>query len=227
MPPPKPVIPPAAKPKYGNVFDAWNSSSTGHQRAENKAGGSTGWRMSRTAKLVNQFKGGAGGGKRTADLIGAGAKDYDEKLKAVVPKDVRERASWSIGDMVAASQVTKPGRELTAEEKLNLKRKREDDEKEEERKSRKVERKIFEGLVIYINGSTHPFISDHRLKHVLAENGAKVSIQLGRKSVTHVVLGTPANGAGVGAGGGLAGGKMQKEIMKIGGRSIKYVGVEW
>lgn len=162
-------------------------------------------------------------------MIGAGAKDYDDQLKAVVPKEVRERASWGIGDMAATSQVTKPVEEKgrTLEEKVNMKRKREDDEKEEERKARKVERKIFDGLVIYINGSTHPMISDHRLKHVLAENGGKVSIHLGRKSVTHVVLGTPTNGVGIGAGGGLSGGKMQKEISKIGGRGIKYVGVEW
>lgn len=228
MPPPKSVIQPAAKPRYGNVFDAWNSSATGHQRAENKAGSSTGWRVSRTTKLANQFKGGPGGGKRTSDLVGAGAKDYDENLKAIVSKEVRERAAWGIGDMVSASQVANPKAEkaLTSEEKLNLKRKREDDEKEEARKTKKVERKIFDGLVIYINGSTHPHISDHRLKHVLAENGARVSIHLGRKSVTHVILGKP-NGGTSGAGGGLAGGKMQKEISKVGGRGIKYVGVEW
>lgn len=102
------------------------------------------------------------------------------------------------------------------------------DEKEEERQAKKVGRKIFDGLVIYINGSTHPLISDHRLKHVWAENGGKVSIHLGRKVVTHVVLGTPnGNGAGAGAGGGLAAGKMQREIAKVRGKGIKYVGVEW
>ena len=36
MPPSKSTIPKAAEPAlYGGAFDPWNSSSTGHQRAEN------------------------------------------------------------------------------------------------------------------------------------------------------------------------------------------------
>jgi hypothetical protein len=88
---------------------------------------------------------------------------------------------------------------------------------------------IFSGLVIYINGSTHPLISDHKLKHLLAENGARISIHLGRRQVTHVILGKPCDNtkAGSGAGGGLAASKIQKEIKRVGGCGIKYVGVEW
>jgi len=59
MAPPKSAIPPAAKPKHHAFFDPWNSSSTGHQRAENKAGASSGWRLSRTAKLSVQFRSGS------------------------------------------------------------------------------------------------------------------------------------------------------------------------
>lgn len=81
--------------------------------------------------------------------------------------------------------------------------------------------------MIYVNGSTHPVISDHKLKHVLAENGGRLSIHLGRKQVTHVILGKPSGGAHSGSGGGLAGGKMEKEIRKVGGKGLKYVGVEW
>lgn len=80
---------------------------------------------------------------------------------------------------------------------------------------------IFDGLTVYVNGSTHPLISDHKLKRVLLENGASMAMHLGRRRVTHVVLGRP------GAGGGLAGGKMDKEIRRGGGGGIKYVGVEW
>jgi hypothetical protein len=85
---------------------------------------------------------------------------------------------------------------------------------------------IFDNLVIYVNGSTHPIISDHKLKHLLAENGARMALHLGRRQVTHVILGRPAAGS-VGAGGGLAGGKLEKEIRRVGGVGVKYVGVEW
>lgn len=56
-------------------FDPWNSSSTGHQRAENWLSGSTLWRTSRNLKLGEQFKGGRHGGKRIADTVGAGSDD--------------------------------------------------------------------------------------------------------------------------------------------------------
>lgn len=92
--------------------------------------------------------------------------------------------------------------------------------------STSTSRKIFDGLVIYVNGSTHPLISDHKLKHLLAQNGARMSIHLGRRQVTHVILGKPS-GPNSGAGGGLAGGKLEKEIRRVGGCGVKYVGVEW
>lgn len=100
MPLHKSIIPPAAQPKLGDHFDAWNSSSTGHQRAENKLGGSIGWRQSRSSKLSYQFKSGGTGGKRISDKVGAGSENWDEKAKALIPKDVRERARLSVGDML-------------------------------------------------------------------------------------------------------------------------------
>jgi hypothetical protein len=102
MPPHKSEVLPAAEPKFGDHFDAWNSSSTGHQRAENKLGGSTGWRMSRNQKLASQFKSGGTGGKRISDTVGAGSEDWDEKAKALIPKDIRERAKLSVADMVVS-----------------------------------------------------------------------------------------------------------------------------
>jgi hypothetical protein len=89
------------------------------------------------------------------------------------------------------------------------------------------QRGIFSGCVVYVNGSTYPLVSDHKLKHILRENGAQMSLHLGRRKVTHVILGRPAGGAAKGAGGGLAGGKMDREIRKIGGAAVRYVGVEW
>lgn len=56
-------------------FDPWNSSSTGHQRAENRLSTSSSWRVSRSLKLREQFKAGRGGGKRVADTVGAGRDD--------------------------------------------------------------------------------------------------------------------------------------------------------
>jgi hypothetical protein len=113
---------------------------------------------------------------------------------------------------------------LTSEEQLMAQREKEDDLKEQEKLNK--QKGVFDGLVIYINGSTHPLVSDHKLKHLLAENGARMSLHLGRRQVTHVILGTPA-GAGIGAGGGLSGTKMEKEIRRVGGCGVKYVGVEW
>jgi hypothetical protein len=60
---------------------------------------------------------------------------------------------------------------------------------------------------------------------MLAAHGAKHSIALGRRSVTHVLLGT-ANVKG-GAGGGLAASKIQREILKSGGKAVKFITAEW
>ncbi|PBP17558.1 BRCA1 C Terminus domain-containing protein [Diplocarpon rosae] len=221
MPPPKSTIPAAAQPKFAVHFDAWNSSSTGHQRAENPLSRSTGWRKSRNVKLSNQFNSGGTGGQEILDQLGAGSKEWDGKAKAVIPKDVRERARVSVADMITRKgPVT-----LSSEEQLMAQRKRDDDLKDKGRLSRK--KGIFDGLVIYVNGSTYPLISDHKLKHVLAENGGKMSLHLGRRQVTHVILGKPSGTLGMGAGGGLSGTKLEREIRKVGGCGVKYIGVEW
>lgn len=172
-----------------------------------------------------------------SDAVGAGSQDWDPALKAIVPPELRSRAKSSVMDMLAKPGTMKQGLssaprdshsgqgqgDPTAEENLSRRRKAEDESRQEEQAQ---PRKIFDGVVVYVNGSTHPIISDHRLKHVLAEHGARMSIHLGRRQVTHVILGRPAGGGG-GAGGGLAGGKLQKEIQKVGGAAVKFVGVEW
>jgi hypothetical protein len=114
----------------------------------------------------------------------------------------------------------------TAEERLALSRKAEDEAREEEKAKRAQERRFFDGVVVYVNGSNHPLVSDHKLKHLLSEHGARMSLHLGRRQVTHVILGKPSRPSG-GAGGGLAGGKLEKEIRRVGGCGIKFVGVEW
>lgn len=254
-PPPKPTLPKAAEPKYGRNFDPWNSVALGHQRAETK--GPQGWRDNRTWKLQNQLAGGHSGGDRLSDRVGAGSEDFDEQRQVLVPKEVRARAANSVMDMLRKpgtmsqggsssrpvskspqKQLFKEGKEgekeedstVMAEEKPTASSQQQDSAdgetaaKAESQSS--TNSKIFDGLVIYVNGSTHPLISDHKLKHLLAQNGARMSIHLGRRHVTHVILGKPSGPNG-GAGGGLAGGKLEKEIRRVGGCGVKYVGVEW
>ncbi|KAJ4306126.1 hypothetical protein N0V88_000922 [Collariella sp. IMI 366227] len=204
--------------------------------------GPQGWRESRNLKMNSQFRAGNSGGKRISDTVGVGSEDYDERLGMLVPKDVRARAKNSVADMlrnpgtmkkaVLTSRPSLPpiqgttGQEAehddgrTAEERLALARKAEDKALEEEQAKRASERKIFDGLTIYVNGSTYPLVSDHKLKHLLSEHGARMSLHLGRRQVTHVILGKP-NGPRCGAGGGLAGGKLEREIRRVGGCGVK------
>jgi hypothetical protein len=91
--------------------------------------------------------------------------------------------------------------------------------------SSSTDKQIFAGLCFYINGSTAPLISDHKLKHMLAAHGARHFISLGRRTVTHVILGA-ASGSG-GAGGGLAATKIQKEVARAGAKGVKFINAEW
>lgn len=86
-----PPSPTKAAPAVRTFFDPWNSSSTGHQRAENRLSGSTSWRASRNLKLSEQYKGGlAGGGRRVADTVGAGSKDFGKDGR-------KENGGWEKG----------------------------------------------------------------------------------------------------------------------------------
>ena len=234
MPPPADdPVGKAAAPRHAASFDPWNSSSTGHQRPENRPG--TGWRESRNKKLNSQFRAGESGGERVSDTWGAGSEDWDEKNKTLIPKSVRERATRSVMDMLvqpgkmkqslgkgSSETVGERADGLTGEEVRMEKRRVEDDEREAD----KGARRIFDGVVVYINGSTFPLVSDLKLKQLLTEHGGQMSLHLGRRRVTHVIIGRPA-GSGRGAGGGLAGSKIEKEIKKVGGCSVKFVGAEW
>lgn len=221
MAPPHPV---AANPSR-KLFDPWNSSSTGHQRADNRLSGSTSWRASRTLKLAHQFQAGPGGGKRLHDTVGAGSKDFGQDGR-------KENGDWEKGAVGLRERGWQDVRGLLGGDKKpaasggEAQEKPLPAEKPEDDAGSLTEKKIFRDLCIYINGSTAPMVSDHKLKQLLAQNGARISIALGRRSVTHVILGTP-NGAPGGAGGGLAAGKIQKEIRRVGGCGVKYVGVEW
>ena len=235
MPPINQAITPAAAP-IRKTFDPWNSSSTGHQRAENRLSGSTSWRQSRTRKLGNQFASGDGGGKRMFDTVEAGSKDFGRCgrnengswEKGV--KGLREEGWRDVGIMIAKGSQAE--REIQKQEKEE----HQDDfpemrlsiaeEKGDGVTKPRLRRGLFQDLSFYINGSTAPMVSDHKLKQILAENGGRISLGLARRSVTHVIVGRP-NGKVGGAGGGLSGSKIEKEIQKIRGCGIKFVNVEW
>ncbi|KAL6856528.1 hypothetical protein J3F83DRAFT_400454 [Trichoderma novae-zelandiae] len=239
-------------------FDPWNSSATGHQRAETQPG--TGWRHSRTRKLNSQFGAGDGsGGKRLSDTWGAGAEDAGADGGSSHGRGRSGRVNTSVQDgghkkNSVVDMLTRPGlmrrtlessqpkqanatdshnrglvagdANLTAEERLMRQRRWEDEEKQ--RRARETPRKLFDGVTVYVNGSTFPLVSDHRLKQLISENGGNMSLNLGRRKVTHVILGRPNGSAeGKGLGGGLAAGKLEKEIRKIGGCGVKFVSVEW
>jgi hypothetical protein len=296
----------AAKPSRA-IFDPFNSSATGHQRAENRLGGSTSWRDSRALKLRAQFVSGAGGGERVSDTVGAGSLEFgrDGRTESggwvegakglrtggqtslwgamkVEKKDVershgkeikvegggeedatvaatcvvnaftplKKAADGSYRETSWTSHEASPSHLLSpwdAEEAPSPV----DDEDliqavenvEEATKSTGAELsslplstppstsstvypQIFSNLTFYINGSTAPHISDHKLKHLLSLHGGNLSISLGRKSVTHVIIGKPGS-AGEGCGGGLAGTKIQKEISRQRGKALHFVTAEW
>ncbi|KAK5724243.1 hypothetical protein LTR17_013529 [Elasticomyces elasticus] len=278
-------VPKAAKPSK-SIFDPFNSSATGHQRADNRLSGSTSWRDSRSLKLKEQFTAGAGGGKRVSDTVGAGSLDFGADGRTenggwlpgskglrgdgqqslwestggvMIEKDNVERSSkrvkleekptktvnpWTpfrredgkIRETSWTSHESSPSTLLSPIDPLphNTPEASPEDipQAPEETKDSNIARPptaqpIFRNCTFYINGSTAPTISDHKLKHLLSEHGGGLSISLGRRTVTHVIIGRP-NSSG-GCGGGLAGSKIHKEVTKKLGRgeSVKYVNVDW
>lgn len=204
---------------HSKVFDPWNSVSTGHQRADGGEAG-TMWREWRNTKLSAQYAGKEGKKGDTGPVEGGEGK------KAVSVADMLVRPGAMRGAMAEGGRQgeKEDGRAgTTSEEKLAAKTTANEAEREQEKTQ---PRGIFDGLIIYVNGSTHPLVSDHKLKQILTENGARMSLHLGRRRVTHVILGRPGT-VGRGAGGGLAGSKMEKEVRRVGGCGIKYVGAEW
>jgi hypothetical protein len=275
MPPSYPPLPPLPQPTR-EVFDPFNSTSTGHQQADSSISSSTSWRASRTHKLSHQLRDitGRGGARHVSHLVGVGNENLsrdgrkgNEDWGKSAP-GLRGDACRDIRDMMQGTR--KKGSEGTAESSTSKKKATTTIEHEDggsqgtseglqdwqgklsTDKSYPQLRKalgwstvvatekpddggpsttppprtpdpppppqIFSGLNIYLNGSTLPHISDHKLKHLLAQHGANISIALGRRTVTHVILSDK---------GRLAAGKIQKEVTKVGGKGVKFVGVRW
>lgn len=247
-PPHTPLLPTANTIR--KTFDPWNSSATGHQRAEKRGvAGSTAWRQSRTLKLAHQYEAGVSGGKRVSDTVGDGSRDFGKDGRCEngdwVPgasglrekgwQDIRTLSSLSKpqvnGNMHENSRgeqgqtnplLSKPNPVHFSPAKAEA-----GEGALQEQKPGQQTKKIFQNLCIYINGSTAPMVSDLHVKRLLAEHGAGISISLGRRRVTHVILGKPNSAGNQGAGGGLAAGKLEREIKRVGGCGVKYVDVEW
>lgn len=142
-----------------------------------------------------------GSKKRSSDALG---DDVVEKKRRISPEPVPTKS--------VASEIVPDDCQTPA---LNTSK----DEKGEEEDPDPPQ--IFRGLTMYLNGSTMPLVSDHRLKQLWVQHGGDASISLGRRTVTHVIPGEK------GAGGGLAATKIQKENTTIRGKGIKYVSAQW
>ncbi|KAK4613691.1 hypothetical protein CLAFUW4_09582 [Fulvia fulva] len=272
--------PPAAKPSK-NIFDPFNSSATGHQRADNRLSGSTSWRDSRSLKLRQQFSAGAGGGKRVSDTVGAGSLDFgldgrtenggwvrgakglrtggqqslwetvkvtkdeedeDRPAKRVKVEAERDRpntvvspftpfrkadgtvreTSWTSHECSPSDLLEPIDPAAATPDTITKSEPTKDEEKGDEPPKPP---QVFAYCNFYINGSTAPY-SDHKIKHIFSTHGGNTSISLGRRTVTHVVIGKPSKEGGA-CGGGLASSKIQKEITSKCGNSVKFVNVEW
>ncbi len=248
---PRETCPVAAALPSRTFFDPWNCSSTGHQRAENCLSGSTSWRVSRSLKLGQQFRGGRDGGKRVADTVRAGSEGFgkdgrkDNGSWEKGAKGLRTGGQKSLTEVWAASKaVRKQIQEKDLEGiahvsnsgKIHAPRAPSDVGTDSDThtqsdlslaSSKPPEKQIFTGLFFYLNGSSAPLVSDHKLKQLCAAHGASHSISLGRRTVTHVILGRVNAKDSGGAGGGLAATKMQKEITNTGGKAVKFINAEW
>lgn len=207
---------PTPTPTHRIRFDPWTSSTSGHQTdSHHRRSSRREWRASRTAKLARQFDEGRvlqdpGGRSERAEKEEGGQAELGQEGLSLTP--TLSQPPRCINAAAAAAAAAAAGEEPRLP----------------------GGKKIFQGLQIYISGSTAPRVSDHRLKQILVQHGAGVCVALARRTVTHVILGTPNGGAGAGAGageggsgGGLSARKIQTEIKRVQGGGVKYVGVEW
>jgi hypothetical protein len=229
-------------------FDPYHANPSGHQSGEGPATDAS-WRARRQAKLAAQFGGGIAG-------------CFARAAAAVAQAKAATTTTAMTTTTTTTTETEPPSTEKTVD----------DDGGEEASAGRELgsaRSQILRGVVVYVDGSTMPLVSDHRLRRLVAQHGGGVSAYLARRAVTHVVLtrktrapppppgaDPPADGgpgaaqrqqppsavasrpttrASAGherrpfraAGGGLAAGKMQREIVARRGAGIKYVTAAW
>ncbi|EXJ63204.1 hypothetical protein A1O7_03651 [Cladophialophora yegresii CBS 114405] len=253
MPTHHPRNPPLPSPTR-TIFDPFNSSSTGHQRAENRLSGSTSWRDSRTHKLTHQLRDatGRGGHLHVSDLVGAGSENFNQDGRKengdweVGAPGLREEGLQDIRGLLNGSRKRLVARSTNTDSKHETKRSKLMDGRHEDTVSDRenllppsgkqantqdasaspsasqTAPQIFRNLSMYLNGSTAPLISDHQLKHLFVQHGGNTSIALGRRTVTHVILGNELCG-------GLSSRKIDKEAKLVRGlgKGVKYVTAQW
>ncbi|KAE8412122.1 hypothetical protein BDV36DRAFT_305188 [Aspergillus pseudocaelatus] len=235
----------APTPQNHLSFDPWNSCATGHQRADSSTG--TAWRRTREEKLARQFNSVSGD---CTDSLGAVTSLRKEEKGEWVWAHTNQGELRDLGqrDIRSMMHVGKRPRDVSDSGK---------DRESSQRKLKEVSKvaslevnasissldelvsspsplsieikdvpKVFKGVTVYINSTYHPSVSDHYLKRLLTIHGAAISLSLSRK-VSHVIVARPNAGPGMGAGGGLAASKLQKEILRGGWKGIKVVFVEW
>ncbi|CAG7954638.1 unnamed protein product [Penicillium olsonii] len=243
------------EPRNHRHFDPWQSASTGHQRIEGGSFlGSTPWREARSSKLTQQYKSGdCLPQRRESDTtLVPGAFDgkcgpesppqapgewtmlneEDAKRNQLGVRDIR--SFMGVGKRKAVDdqddqvkRVKGPGKEISAPVK-DVTPARVESEPQSGNASLDLASTsdIFARVTVFINGSTLPQISEYKLKHLLASNGARTSIYMARKTVTHVIIGNPNTGSS-GAGGGLSARKLQQEIARGGWKGVRIVSVDW
>src|ERR1700760_814906 len=184
------------------ICDPWNVNSNGHQHAENKLSGSVAWRESRERKLAKQFEAGRGGGIRVADSVGPGASNGGKNgawIESI--GHARESGQRTIEEcFVGAAQSKRAVIDFQSNHfpsKMNTKKPNADSPQSNlavnqppglDGHTTPPCSDILSNTVIYINGSTQPFISDHALRHLIVQNGGTMSTALLRKRVTHVIV---------------------------------------
>ena len=242
MPPP---VPAAAQPTR-KIFDPWNTHSTGHQRAESREGASTSWRAHRTAKLRQQYSG--KGARRnssgsvneeTASVPLGPGDEIDPVGEARAQKGITRTgdiAEWMRSGGTRGCGRSESSRSPQKPEfhdgkpTVGSSHDREDGRGDESAPAEAAHRPIFANLTFYINGSTMPRVSDHRLKQLLSQHGGRVALGHARRTVTHIIIGKPNAGPGAGAGGGLAAGKIEKEVRSRNrghGVGPRFISVDW
>ncbi|KAF4958657.1 hypothetical protein F66182_18308, partial [Fusarium sp. NRRL 66182] len=217
---------PHSQPRNQHIFDPWNTSSTGHQRAENPYSRTTEWRDTRREKLARQFRSDHHTAPSSRDnLTGRGEGSYTNEPEAGGGGEEGEwiwmsaqeatRNELGVADIRRYMGVSKPHPQPqqgqhgllkpepqaqseqqcqpAMKEKLAFEPATSPSLSEISRPTEKGRKGIFASLTFYINGSTYPTISDHKLKRLVAEEGGNISLYLARKSVTHVILGAAAS----------------------------------
>ncbi|KAF8447087.1 hypothetical protein BDZ91DRAFT_803272 [Kalaharituber pfeilii] len=229
------------------TIDIYNSTSTGHQVGSGVSKPIS-WHKSRTTKLQQQFRSNplqlsaiaASAAQSSASVpsVSASKEQHGDHQRHTTPApaklvtvqaatfEPRKQHTFRATAVLAAAPAPTPGSYApsTAAAHSTLASPMPLPTTAAPQAAESSTKKIFFNCTIYINGTTSPSISDHLLKRHLCSHGASIATMLHRKSVTHVILGKPSSSGG--AGGGLAAGKLHKELTKN-GRPIKFVSVEW